>query len=213
MRNKIIPESLAERLALWAGKVPLPVVETIFPLLMARSLMAAERLGIFEALRDAPLPPAVLASELGLDEESLRLMLGVLVGSGYLAERDGQYRLSRLARKTLLRGGSLECLGFLRFNYAQWEFVEHLEQLLQTGQGLDLHRTMQRSQDWETTNGRCWRSPDAMLPSWRAKCPCVGARGPWSTWADRTGCSALPSAAGTPLCAPECWSCRSPCSR
>ncbi|HME91514.1 MAG TPA: methyltransferase, partial [Myxococcaceae bacterium] len=48
-----------------------------------------------------------------------------------------------------LRGGSLECLGFLRFNYAQWEFVEHLEQLLQTGQGLDLHRTMQRSQDWE----------------------------------------------------------------
>jgi len=149
MRNKIVPESLAERLALWAGKVPLPVVDTIFPLLKARSLMAAERLGIFEALRDAPLPLTVLASELGLDEESLRLMLGVLVGSGYLAERAGQYRLSRVARKTLLRGGSLECLGFLRFNYAQWEFVEHLEQLLQTGQGLDLHRTMQRSQDWE----------------------------------------------------------------
>src|SRR5215831_15745647 len=98
MRSKIVPESLAERLALWAGKVPLPVVETIFPLLKARSLMAAERLGIFEALRDAPLPPTVLASELGLDEESLRLMLGVLVGSGYLAERAGQYRLARGAK-------------------------------------------------------------------------------------------------------------------
>jgi len=177
MRNKIVPESLAERLALWAGKVPLPVVDTIFPLLKARSLMAAERLGIFEALRDTPLPPTVLASELGLDEESLRLMLGVLVGSGYLAERAGQYRLSRLARKTLLRGGSLECLGFLRFNYAQWEFVEHLEQLLQTGQGLDLHRTMQGTQDWENYQ------------------------------------RAMPSAAGTPLCARECWSCRWPCSR
>src|SRR5262249_10846050 len=76
MRSKIVPESLAERLALWAGKVPLPVVDTIFPLLKARCLMAAERLGIFEALRDAPLAATVLASKLGLDEESLRLLLG-----------------------------------------------------------------------------------------------------------------------------------------
>jgi hypothetical protein len=49
----------------------------------------------------------------------------------------------------LLRGSSLECRGFLRFNYTQWRLVEHLDHLLQTGVGLDLHRTMQGSQDWE----------------------------------------------------------------
>src|SRR5262249_55158920 len=143
VRSKLVPESLAERLALWTGKVPVPIVDTIFPLLKARSLMAAERLGIFEALRDAPLSALGLAGALHLDGESLCLLLRVLVASGYLAERDGRYRLSPVARRTLLRGSPLECRSFLRFNYTQWQLVEHLERLLQTGQGLDLHQKMQ----------------------------------------------------------------------
>lgn len=149
MRSKLIPESLAERLALWAGKVPVPIVDTIFPLLKARSLMAAERLGIFEALRDAPLSPLLLADALHLDQESLCLLLRVLVASGYLAERAGRYFLSPLARRTLLRGSPLECRSFLRFTYTQWKLVEHIECLVQTGQGLDLHQKMQGSQQWE----------------------------------------------------------------
>lgn len=149
MRSKLVPESLTERLALWAGKVPVPIVDTIFPLLKVRSLMAAERLGIFEALRDAPLSPVALAAALHLDEGSLCLLLRVLVASGYLAERAGQYRLTPLARRTLLRGSPLECRNFLRFTYTQWQLVEHLEHLLQTGQGLDLHQSMHGSQQWE----------------------------------------------------------------
>jgi hypothetical protein len=42
VRSKLVPESLAERVALWAGKVPVPIVDTIFPLLKALALMAAE---------------------------------------------------------------------------------------------------------------------------------------------------------------------------
>src|SRR5262245_23879365 len=98
--------------------------------------MAAERLGIFEALREAPLSARALASALHLHEESLGLLLRVLVASGYLAERAGRYRLAPVARRTLLRGSPVECRSFLRFNYTQWQLVEHLEHLLQTGQGL-----------------------------------------------------------------------------
>ncbi len=148
MKHKIVPESLAERMALWAGRVPVPVVDTFFPLVKARALMTADRLGIFEALRDEPLPAGDLARRLGLDGESLCLLLRVLAASGYLAERGDRYRLSSLARRTVIRDGAQESLGFLRFNYAQWEFLEHLEDLLRTGQGLDIHGRMNDSQDW-----------------------------------------------------------------
>ena len=87
MKHKLVPESLAEALALWTGQVPLPVVDTILPMVKARSLMAAERLGVFEALREEALPPAVLAGRLRLDDESLRLLLRVLAASGYLRRR------------------------------------------------------------------------------------------------------------------------------
>ena len=149
MRHKLVPESLAEALALWTGQVPLPVVDTILPMVKARSLMAAERLGVFEALREEALPPAVLAGRLRLDDDSLRLLLRVLAASGYLRERRGLYRLSSLARRTLIRGSSLDCSAFLRFNYAQWKFLDRLEDLLQTGRGLDVHESMHGVQDWE----------------------------------------------------------------
>ncbi len=48
----------------------------------------------------------------------------------------------------MIRGGAQESFGFLRFNYAQWEFLEHLEDLLRTGRGLDVHGRMDDSQDW-----------------------------------------------------------------
>jgi hypothetical protein len=171
VRSKLVPESLAERVALWAGKVPVPIVDTIFPLVKARALMAAERLGIFEALRDAPLSTSGLAGELGLDQESLSLLLRVLVASGYLAERAGRYQLSHLARKTLLRGSPLDSRGFLRFNYTQWRLVEHLEHLLQTGQSLDLHQRMLGSQDWENYQR-------AMLEIARSHAPILARRVP-----------------------------------
>lgn len=149
MKHVIVPESLSDALALWTGKIPAPVVDTIFPLVKARALMAADCLGIFEAVRDEPLPPTDLARRLGLDEDSLRLILRVLASSGYLTERGDRYGLSPLARRTVIRGGAQESLGFLRFNYAQWRFLEHLEDLLRTGQGLDIHRRMSDSRDWE----------------------------------------------------------------
>lgn len=82
MKQKMVPESVAELLALWAGKIPLPVVDTLFPLVKARSLMAADRLGVFEALRAEPLRAEVLAGGLGLHADSLRLLLRVLAASG-----------------------------------------------------------------------------------------------------------------------------------
>ena len=130
MRLQIVPGSLSETLALPTGKVPLPVLDTLLPLVKARALMAGERLGVFEALREGPVSVAALADRLGLDADSLALCLRVLTAargrarstcpgragpSGYLRQRGGRFRLSPVAHRTLLRGGRLACDGFVRF--------------------------------------------------------------------------------------------------
>ena len=201
MKRKIVAESLAENLALWSGRAPFAVLDTLLPLIEARSIMAAERLGVFEALRQEPLLPAVLSTRLGLDEESLLLLLRVLLALGYLLDGpDSRYRLSPLARRTAIQGGLQQSVGFLRFNYAHWNAIQHLEELLLTGRGLDLHSTMSDTRDWENYQR-------AMLDVARPHAPILARHVPVSPgarqlvdWPAPTGFWAPPSAAGTRPC-------------
>lgn len=150
MRYKAIPQNLPERLALWTGMVPMPLVDSLFPLVKTRALMAGARLGVFEALRESPLDAASLAKRLGLEAESLELMLRVLAASDYLIHRRGRFGLTPMARKTLLKGSPMDCRGYVDFNYMQWQFLERLEDLVRSGKGLDFHRTMQDTPAWES---------------------------------------------------------------
>lgn len=149
MKYKAVPQNLPERLALWAGMVPMPVVDSFFPLVKTRALMAGVRLGVFEALRDGPASPQALAEKLDLDADSLELLLRVLAASDYLAGDGADFFLTPLARRSLLAGSPQDCRGYVKFNYAQWEFLGHLEDLLKKGAGLDFHRNMQATEDWE----------------------------------------------------------------
>lgn len=66
MQYGAIPTSLAERVALAAGLVPLPVLDTVFAIMKARFVVAGVRLGIFEALAHESHTPASLAAALRL---------------------------------------------------------------------------------------------------------------------------------------------------
>ena len=68
MQYGAIPTSMAERIALAAGLVPVPMLDTLFGMLKARCIMAGVRLGIFEALAQEPRSAASLAAALRLDE-------------------------------------------------------------------------------------------------------------------------------------------------
>jgi acetyl-CoA carboxylase carboxyltransferase component len=62
MRLGIIPEGAAEREALESAKVPVPFFETRMAFGLARAVMAATKLGVFESLTAGPatqprLPP------------------------------------------------------------------------------------------------------------------------------------------------------------
>jgi hypothetical protein len=196
MRYKAQPQSFPERFALWTGMVPMPLVDSLFPLVKARSLMAGVRLGVFEALKEGPLDDAALAERLGLDRESLELLLRVLTASEYLTVRKGRFGLTAMARKTLVTGAAMDSRGYVEFNYTQWEFLERLEDLLRSGRGIDFHHTMRDAGAWENYQRGMLELAACTLPCWPERSPCQRARAPCWTSPAPTGCWARPFAAG-----------------
>ena len=148
MQYGAIPTSMAERIALAAGLVPIPVLDTLFGMLKARCVMAGVRLGIFEALAQEPRSAASIAAALRLDESCLDLLLRTLVYCGYLVLDGERFALSPLGRKSMVSGAPRELTGFVQWNYTQWEFAGHLETLVRTGKGLEFHETLERSEAW-----------------------------------------------------------------
>ncbi len=143
-----IPTNLAERIAMWAGRVPIPLMDALFSIMKARGLMAAVSLGVFDALAKGPRTAADAARELELDPQSLELLLRSLVWAGYADQSGNRYALSSLARKTMVTGAEMELTGFVQWNYVQWRMVEQMETLLKTGCGVDFHRTMTDPEEW-----------------------------------------------------------------
>jgi 2-polyprenyl-3-methyl-5-hydroxy-6-metoxy-1,4-benzoquinol methylase len=148
MQYGAIPTSMAERFAMAAGLVPIPMLDTLFGMLKARFIMAGVRLGLFEALAQEPRSAGSLAAALRLDEDCLDLLLRTLVYCGYLAMDGERFTLSALGRKTMVSGAPKEMTGFVQWNYTQWEFAGHLEALIQTGKGVEFHESLKDPDAW-----------------------------------------------------------------
>src|SRR6516164_1690669 len=108
MKYGVIPSNIFERIALWSGKVPVPLFDSIYSIMKVRSLMAAVKLGVFEALRDGPLMAAEVAGTCKLNESCTESLLRLLAATEYLEHDDGRFRLSELSRNTLLAGAGYE---------------------------------------------------------------------------------------------------------
>jgi hypothetical protein len=148
MQYGVIPTSIAERIALAAGAVPVPLIDLSFGVLKARMIMAGVKLGVFNALAREAHTPESLAATIKADASCLELLLRSLVHAGYLQLDGARYSLSKLARQTMVDGAAREMTGFALWHYTQWEFIEHLETLIQTGQGVDFHVTMSDAEAW-----------------------------------------------------------------
>ena len=110
--------------------------------------MAGVSLGVFEALQDGIHTADNLADRLGLHARALEMLLRVLVVCGYLEQQGDGFTLSPIARRTMVSGASMQLIGYLRFNYVQWEFIAHLEELVRTGHGCAFHEAMTEPTRW-----------------------------------------------------------------
>ncbi|MGE5360400.1 MAG: methyltransferase [Bacteroidales bacterium] len=149
MRYGIIPTRVAERFALWFGRVPVPIADCLLPLVQTRALMASVRLGIIDALAAGDTSAADVAARCRLDADAVDMVLRVLASARYVTARRGRYALSSLGRLTLVDGAPESARSYVLFNYVQWEFIEKLEEVIRTGHGIEFHSSMKGTHAWE----------------------------------------------------------------
>jgi 2-polyprenyl-3-methyl-5-hydroxy-6-metoxy-1,4-benzoquinol methylase len=135
-------ETVLERLALWFGQVPEPLFETHISATLARTIMAAVELEIFECLETGPLSAAEVSNRSNTDTGATLLLLDALTACGYLSLSDGRYALVSKSRKWLLRSSKHSVRDKVLLQAVEWRWLAHLEEFVRTGQPLDFHDTM-----------------------------------------------------------------------
>jgi SAM-dependent methyltransferase len=144
-----VAENLLERVAILLRLGPRPLLETHGTLLLARSLMVATKLGVFEALVQSPLTSAEVAARCGTDGRATAKLLGVLEATGYVRTvGDGRYALTTDARRWLLGSSAHSLHDNLLFRFVEWEWIARLEGFLRSGDPLDIHAEMSPDQ-WD----------------------------------------------------------------
>lgn len=141
MKLGAIPESLVERLALELGKVPRPLVETLPTLLLARSLMAAARFGLPQALAAGALGAEEVAARCRTHPRATRVLLDTLVGLDYVRLADGRYELTADGSRWLP-----QLHDSLLYRYLEWDWIARFDDFVRTGEALDIHGEMTAEQ-------------------------------------------------------------------
>ncbi|WP_424096214.1 methyltransferase [Moorena producens] len=142
MRVGINPENLLEKSALALGQVPQPAIETQACLILARSIIAATQLGVFEALGSSSLSAQEIAGQCNLNKHALSQLLDALVATDYLAKEGDSYTLAPVARKWLLSENESSLYDFTISRVLAWEWLTHLEDFIRTGEPLESHDKM-----------------------------------------------------------------------
>ncbi|MEV1177168.1 methyltransferase [Nonomuraea sp. NPDC049784] len=104
-------EAAAHRLSI------VPPMFDYFGALGLHTLVAAARMGVFDALREHPSTSGELATALSLDPRSTDVLLRALTGLGYLRARGDRYRLTRASRLWFVTDSPTSLVAGLEF----WE--------------------------------------------------------------------------------------------
>jgi hypothetical protein len=92
------PERLLGKLIL----LPTPLFDAMLAPGVAKAVLTAWELGLFDALSEQPLSLSALAERVACQPEGLRLLVNILLPAGYLRRRGGLYRNSRAAQRWLM---------------------------------------------------------------------------------------------------------------
>lgn len=112
---------------------PAPVLD-IWSGIALRVVVAAMRLGVFEALADEPLKPEGLASKIAADPRGMHVLLPALAAIGYVREQNGEYVNTLMTTKWMLRRSGNFGAGFEFWAVNLFELMDNLEDSFRTGQ-------------------------------------------------------------------------------
>ena len=142
MRLDAVPENLLERIALRAGVVPTPLGDTIVAMTLARTIMVATKLGVFETLAKGACTAHEIATRCGLDQHATEVLLFALAGAGYARSKGTRYTLAPVARKWLLKSSPQSLYDYMLFNFLNWTWDEGFEDFIRTGKPARIHQEM-----------------------------------------------------------------------
>jgi SAM-dependent methyltransferase len=142
MRIGGIPEGLLEYLLDSARLLPSPLIETLGAMALCRTIMAGNKLGVFEVLTQGPQSADTISTKLSCQPRGMEALLEALVASGYLQRRGKFYANSSMARRWLVSNSPYSLTHYLRLDYLQWSWWERLEEMVQTGKAVDLHDSL-----------------------------------------------------------------------
>jgi SAM-dependent methyltransferase len=148
MHLGLVPDNPPRWKALLSRQVPLPFFETHFAFRLARSVMAATKLGVFESLAAQAATASEITRRCGTDPGATQKLLIALAGTGYLCFHDGRYALTPTARTWLLAESPGSVVDTVLFAFEEWDLMTHLETYISTGAPIDMHERMTGDQ-WE----------------------------------------------------------------
>lgn len=178
MRYELVVDNSAEADFLAAHPATRTLFDPLLPVLQARALMAAVRLGIIKAIGTEVCASDDLASTLALDSDTLELLLRVLACAGYLAAEEDGFRLTPLALASLASGSQANLSGWLEHNYVHWRTIARLEEVLRSGRSTDAHESLANEAEWGAYQ-------QALLETARPAAPWVAAQVPVPEGASR----------------------------
>ena len=128
----IRPNALERALFFSLNLGPAPILD-IWGGVAFRVVVAAVRLGIFEALADAPLTARTLADRIGTDPDGTSHLLQAIESLGYVRRRSEAYVLTPMTRKWLLRRSGHFGPGFEFWASNLYTLMGDLEASIRTG--------------------------------------------------------------------------------
>ena len=139
------PENLLEAFALRSGKVPTPLGDTHVAFMLARTIMVATKLGIFEILQQ-PVTATAMAVQAGTHPQATLKMLNTLVHLGYVQLQQDQYSLTPLSQRWMLKASPQSVRDKMLMQFLEWELVEHYEEYVRTGEPYRMHEVFNQEQ-------------------------------------------------------------------
>src|SRR5262245_13631421 len=167
MKLGVVPDNLLERVALLSGMLPPGIFECWFGIMLARTVMAATKLDVFESLAAGPLTAEEVAQRCGTHPRATLQLLNALVGVGCVQVRGGRYTLRRSARSWVLKEGKNSFRDQNLLHYLEWHWWEHCEEYVRTGKPLRVHQAM-TEEEWGIYQ-RGMRSGIEMPAQWVAR--------------------------------------------
>ena len=133
MRIGAIPGGPLEWLLLKMNLIPAPLIDSFSAMMNAKAILAANELGLFNALAERPLTARVLAKHLGTSIRGISDLADALAASGYLTRKGERIALSRISRKWLVRSSPNYIGNMLEHVNDLWAVWLNLEEAIRVG--------------------------------------------------------------------------------